>query len=100
EPWADAGRVPGMRRWLIPPDEVERLVRERNPALWQAWETRTGRRIEAGPRPLTEREGRRAAKHAHPQGHSPAPIRPLIAASRLSRSRWALLRIHSAAVSP
>lgn len=32
-----ARRVPGMRRWLIDPDDVERLVRERRPELWTCW---------------------------------------------------------------
>lgn len=29
-----AKRIPGMRRWLIDPADVERLVQERRPDLW------------------------------------------------------------------
>ena len=57
-----ARRVPGMRRWLIPPEEVERLVREQRPELWQRWQAGApGARVGEQPRPLTEREVRRAA---------------------------------------
>lgn len=38
-----ARRVPGSRRWIIPPDEVERLVRERRPDVWHTWQVRIGR---------------------------------------------------------